>query len=263
MQQVAFLTQHGKVPLLTEALAALGWQIQAVSGFDTDLLGSFAGERPRFMTAAECALRKAALAAELSGSAIGIGSEGSFNAGPYGLGTLNQELLCCVNIDEGWAVTAVAQQLCSARSWQLTEAAMLQTILPTIPDGQLLLLKQGARLEKALTPAQALLCCEQWLARGAVTLEYDLRAHCSPERQQVIRLAADNLRQRLQQLCPRCHKPGFWPELPLAGLPCADCGQPTSQPRGLRACCRHCDYQQAFLQSSGFADPANCPQCNP
>ena len=103
--QAAILTQHDKARLIAPALHRLGWQLSELSSFDTDTLGSFSGERPRFMSPYECALRKAAIAAELSGADIGIGSEGSFSPGPYGLGTFNLELLCCVNVAAGWAVT--------------------------------------------------------------------------------------------------------------------------------------------------------------
>ena len=58
-----------------------------LESFDTDSLGSFAGERLRFMSPQECALRKAAIAADVSGCDIGIGSEGSFSPGPYGIVT--------------------------------------------------------------------------------------------------------------------------------------------------------------------------------
>lgn len=263
MPQVAFLTQHAKAPLLSDALGALGWQLQVVTAFDTDLLGSFAGERPRFMTAAECALRKAAIAAELAGTDIGLGSEGSFTAGPYGLGTLNQELVCAVNVAQGWAVTAVAQQLCSARSWSLQDNTTLDDILASIPAGQLMLIKQAERVAKALPITECKTLAEQWLAQGPLMLQYDLRAHCSPERQQVIRQAAEHLAKKLQAPCPACRKPGFWPEQPIAGLPCADCGAPSSQAKGQRACCHSCGYQQDFLSTASFADPACCPLCNP
>lgn len=263
MPQVALLTQHAKAPLLSEALAPLDWQLQVVSAFDTDLLGSFAGERPRFMTAAECALRKAAIAAELAGTAIGLGSEGSFTPGPYGLGTLNQELLCAVDLEQGWAVTAVAQQLCSARNWQLQDSAPLDGILASIPSGQLLLVKQGERIAKALPVFECATLVADWLEQGPLTLQYDLRAHCSPERQQVIRLAAENLAKRLQVSCPACNKPGFWPEQSITGLPCADCGAPSTQAKGQRACCHSCGYQQDFLVTDSVADPACCPCCNP
>lgn len=263
MQQVAFLTQHGKLPLLVDALSVLDWQLQLVDGFDTDLLGSFAGERGRFMTPAECALRKAAIAAELAGTSLGIGSEGSFNAGPYGLGTVNQEILCCVNLDAGWAVWASAERLCSARSWQITSMAEVQAIIPTLPQGQLLLLKQGQQIAKALTTTDCEAQIGQWLTQGAVTLEYDLRAHCSPERQDVIRAAADNLKQRLQAQCPVCMTPGFWPEHMITGLPCADCGQQTAKPRGHRACCQRCGHQVERWLPVSFADPAYCTFCNP
>ena len=66
--QAAMLTQHDKTRLIAPALNSLGWQLTELSSFDTDALGSFSGEQPRFMSPYECVLRKAAIAADLSGA---------------------------------------------------------------------------------------------------------------------------------------------------------------------------------------------------
>ena len=66
--QAAMLTQHDKTRLIAPALNSLGWQLTELGSFDTDALGSFSGEQPRFMSPYECALRIAAIAAELSGA---------------------------------------------------------------------------------------------------------------------------------------------------------------------------------------------------
>ena len=44
---VAFLTCHDKTRLVVEALAPLGFAIEAVSSYDTDHFGTFSREVPR------------------------------------------------------------------------------------------------------------------------------------------------------------------------------------------------------------------------
>tara|TARA_R110002126_G_scaffold12196_18_gene53209 strand:- start:2464 stop:2820 length:357 start_codon:yes stop_codon:yes gene_type:complete len=112
------LTRHDKGRLIAPALNQLGWQLTELNSFDTDSLGSFAGEYPRFMTAQECAFRKAALAAELSGLDIGLGSEGSFSIEACGTPTnlIRQRQANCARCDHT-IITPVAahhasQQYC-------------------------------------------------------------------------------------------------------------------------------------------------------
>jgi hypothetical protein len=262
-KRVAILTRHHKAHLIAPALSQLGWQVSELDSFDTDALGSFSGERPRFMAPHECALRKAALAADLSGLDIGIGSEGSFSAGPYGLGTFNLELLCCVNVAAGWAVTGRFYGPSMAQQWQLNDAAALEQALTTVTPGQHLLLQQQAYLAKGLSVEQAHTLALGRLAQGSVTLSYDLRAHMSPERQSHIQQAAADLVQRLQSRCTNCDTPGFWPDKVLPGLPCEACGTPTSITRQRQASCQRCGHTEWQAVAAQFANPQYCPECNP
>lgn len=259
----ALLSRHQKARLLRPALQNLGWQLCEVDSFDTDSLGSFAGEHPRFMSPNECALRKAAIAADLSGCDLGIGSEGSFSAGPYGIGTFNLELISCVNISAGWAVTGRFYGPSSAQQWQIRDSAALEQALAGIPDGQKLLLQQATFVSKGLSVEQARQQALAWLAKDRITLSFDLRAHCCPERQEHIRQAAADLVQRIKRICPQCHTPGFWPDQAIKGLPCADCGAPSSLTKARQACCQRCGYAETFAADEQYASAQYCQVCNP
>jgi hypothetical protein len=264
LPRIAMLTKHDKVRLIAPVLhQAMGIELIHTDGFDTDNLGSFAGEQPRIMTPAECALRKAALAAELTGEPLGLGSEGSFSPGPYGLGTYNLELLCCVNVNEGWQVTGRFYGPAAVQHWSIETLAQLETALSTVPSEQKLLLQQHAILHKGLSINDARLTGSTLLATGSLTLSYDLRAHCCPERQQHIVLAAQDLVARLQSQCPQCNTPGFWPDKAIPGLPCQDCDSPTSLTRLRQACCQRCHYTESQAVAQLYADAQYCPVCNP
>jgi hypothetical protein len=62
---------------------------------------------------------------------------------------------------------------------------------------------------------------------GLAVLYSDMRAHMNPMRMKVLRAAGFKLAKRLQQLCPRCHAPGYGPVGARRGLPCEGCGEPT------------------------------------
>lgn len=261
--KAALLTLHGKAELIAPALQELGWQLTTLDSFDTDSLGSFAGERARFMTPQECALRKAAIAAELSGSDIGIGSEGSFSPGPYGIGTFNLELICCVDISAGWAVTGQFYGPAAVQQWQISDSAALEQALSSIPDGQKLLLQQADHVSKGLSVEAARQQALAWLAKDSVTVSFDLRAHCCPERQEHIRQAAADLVARIKRICPQCDTPGFWPNNAIKGLPCADCGAPSSLTKARQACCQRCSYTETFAAEQQYASAQYCQVCNP
>ena len=59
-QRIALLTQHGKEQVITPVLdPALACRIERVEGFDTDQLGTFTRDMPRFGTQLDAARRKA------------------------------------------------------------------------------------------------------------------------------------------------------------------------------------------------------------
>jgi len=131
------------------------------------------------------------------------------------------------------------------------------------PDGQshALILKDlfdWPTLEDAFAKALAA------AASGRVFVESDLRAHANPTRMQLIGAAATDLAIRLRSRCPECRAPGFGREKRLDGLPCRECGTPTTETLGERWRCVRCSHHEDRRVNHGkTGDPAHCPFCNP
>lgn len=110
-RRAAFFTQHGKEKVVAPTLeAALGCKVSHVTGYDTDLLGTFTRDIPRAGSQIEAARKKARLGMELSGLSLGLASEGSFGPDPM-VGTFpwNVELLILIDDERGLEVVGVAQ----------------------------------------------------------------------------------------------------------------------------------------------------------
>ena len=110
-RRVALLTQHGKERVLAPVLAAaLGCRVERVTGYDTDLLGTFTRDIPRVGTQLEAARTKARLGMELAGLPLGLASEGSFGPDPFaGMFLWNVELVVFIDDERGPEVVGVAQ----------------------------------------------------------------------------------------------------------------------------------------------------------
>lgn len=272
-QRIALLTQHGKEAILAPVLdAALGCRVTRVEGFDTDTLGSFTRDIARAGSQIEAARRKARIGMELSGLPLGLASEGAFGADPF-LGALpwNAELLLLVDDLRGIEVAGWAQQATRfahllTGDWQAarrfaTEAGFPEHHLVVRPAQQ-----DDVRVEKGIadwaTLAAAFARAQAEADNSLVFLEHDARAHAHPTRREAIRLAAENLRDKLLSLCPACGAPGFWGIERLPGLPCADCGAPTRETRAEVWGCPKCACREERM-IAGDADPGRCDVCNP
>ncbi len=264
----ALLTLHGKqhviAPVLWRCLKA---RVLHTDAYDTDALGAFSGEIERALTAPDCAKKKAELACALTGHPIGLGSEGSFSPGPFGLTTFNEELVACVNIAAHWAVIGRSYQACSVRERQCQNAEELAAFITATPPDQGLIIKTQGRVSKGLYGDPAIHeQLHKWFGntiQWPLLVTYDLRAHHCPERRARIAKATENLAERLLSACPSCGRPGFWPDEVLFGLPCGWCGTPTNAIMQRRALCQSCRYQQVFEVDEAYADPSHCPRCNP
>jgi len=117
-RHVALLTQHGKEQVISPVLeSGLGCRVELVTGFDTDLLGTFTGEARRPGTQLDAARRKARKGMELSGAGLGIASEGSFGPDPFtGMMPWNVELLVWIDEELGIEVHGIARGLRAART---------------------------------------------------------------------------------------------------------------------------------------------------
>jgi len=274
-RRIALLTQHGKEGVIAPVLdAALGCRVERVSGFDTDLLGTFTRDIPRAGTQLEAARKKARVGMELSGLPLGLASEGAFGPDPMaGLFPWNVELLLFIDDERGIEVTGLAQQ--STRfahlltdDWDAAGAFARQA---GFPEHHLVVRphsEDDTRIEKGLATWDALEAAFQrargQAENGQVFLENDTRAHAHPTRRDVIRMAAVDLAAKLNSPCPACGAPGFWVVERLAGLPCADCGAPTRETRAHIYGCLKCGHRETRERVGvAHADPSRCDYCNP
>ncbi len=276
---VAFLTQHGKECVLAPLfLSALGARIEVVRGFDTDSLGTFTREVPRAGTQLEAARRKAEIAIERSGAAIGLGSEGAFVPGPFGLGSWNIEVLVLLDRVRGIEVVGRAHAAgrhlhATVRSREELEAFAARAGFP----GHGLVIRPSdehdPRVVKGLVRFDALEAAfadaRLAAADGAVFVESELRAHLNPTRMATIEAAGRDLVARLVCACPACGTPGFGVTRAVPGLPCSDCGAPTREAIADELGCVRCGHREEHARVGGSgeevleASPAVCDYCNP
>jgi hypothetical protein len=272
-QRVSLLTKHGKEAALGPALREIGCVLHVVSGFDTDELGTFTREIPRRGTQLEAAREKARLALAKGGARLGLGSEGAFTPGPMGLFAWNVELVVLLDAELGIEIVGRAEGPghhlhATVRSESELVAFASRALFPehglvVRPDDERgKPVAQGGDDGAALT--RAFRTAAERSTGGAVFVESDLRAHRNPTRMARIAEAGRDLAARMSQTCPRCAAPGFGRAARLPGLPCADCGAPTSAAQAERWDCVRCGASETRALSPGErADPACCPYCNP
>jgi hypothetical protein len=273
--RIALLTQHGKERVLAPLFASgLGARLEVARGFDTDALGTFTREIARDGTQIEAARRKAEIAIERSGSGIGLGSEGAFVPGPFGLGSWNIEVL--VFVDRSREIEVVGRAAAAGRHLHATVRTPAELAafaaragfpahgLVVRPDDE-----RDPRIAKGLAGQDALDAAFAEAARrskdGAVFVESELRAHFNPTRMAVIGDAGRDLVERLLRACPACGSPGFGVVGAVPGLPCRDCGAPTRSSIAEEFGCVRCGHreQHAVRGGADAADPAVCDHCNP
>lgn len=273
--EIALLTQHGKQRVIAPALGdALGCRVRHVEGFDTDLLGTFTRDIPRFGTQVEAARKKARMAMELSGLPFGLGSEGAFVPDPFiGMTPWNVELIVFIDYVRSLEVVGIAQghgnfSHLLTNEWPALEAFARDA---GFPEQQLVVRprdEHDQRIRKGIHTWPALEAALAWAAaeaeNGLAFVETDGRAHANPLRMATIGLAATDLAARLASLCPACGTPGYWQVDRVAGLRCADCGAPTRETRAQVYGCPKCAHRETRAVSGpGHADPGRCDACNP
>jgi hypothetical protein len=274
-QRVALLTQHGKQRVIAPVLArALGCHVALVTGYDTDLLGSFTRDIPRAGTQLDAARQKARIGMEISGIPRGLASEGCFGPDPFaGMLPWNLELLIFIDDERGLEIVGRAQGKASfahqlAADWAAGEAFAKRMGFPEQhlvlrPDSE-----DDSRIRKGINSWAELKVCFAWAlnqsSNGQVFLETDVRADANPTRMENIRLAAEDLAQKLCCLCPACSTPGFSMVERVAGLACADCGAPTRETRAEVHGCLKCAHRLSHeLTDRPYASPSACDYCNP
>lgn len=273
-QRVALLTQHGKEGVIGPTLEKLlGCCVEKVDGFDTDLLGTFTRDIAREGTQLDAARKKARIGMELSGCSIGIASEGVFGPDPFAFMLPgNRGLLIWIDDRLGIEVVATSSgktnlSHCLAESWEEVEDFARSA---GFPEHHLVVRpvdENHPELRKGLEDWGSLKDAVTWALDLAPNrrafIETDMRAFANPTRMENIRLAAENLAQRLTSLCPACGAPGFSLGGQVRGLPCEDCGSPTGQAKADVHRCVRCDHQLLVERDREHAPARYCDYCNP
>lgn len=274
-REIALLTQHGKQRVIAPALGgALGSRVRHVGSFDTDLLGTFTRDIPRFGTQVEAARKKARMAMELSGLPFGLGSEGVFVPDPFiGMTPWNTELIVFIDHIRSLEVVGLAQGCGNFSHLRTNEWSVLEAFARNtgFPEQQLVVRPQDEydqRIRKGIHTWPELEAALDWAAaeagNGLACVETDGRAHANPLRMAMIGLAAKDLAAKLASLCPACGTPGYWQVDRVAGLRCADCGAPTRETHAQVYGCQKCVHRETHaISGTDYADPGRCDSCNP
>lgn len=271
---VAFLNQHGKEALVAPLLEpVLGCKVVRAQGYDTDLLGTFAGNIQRRDTQLQTARQKARMGMALAGTSQGLGSEGSFVPDPFGgMMPWNIEMLVWIDDEQPLEIVGLAQGPARSQQQMLHDASQLEgfALKAGFPEHHLLLRPHSAtdtRVIKGLHDWAALHrafdSCQRMADNQLVYAENDHRAFCNPTRQSMIRLAANDLLKKITSTCPECHAPGFSVVQHQAGLPCRDCKLPTRLASAYVWACSVCHHTREEPAQVSHAPSQHCDVCNP
>ena len=273
--KASLLTQHGKESVICpEMLKKIGLEVTHVKGYDTDKLGTFTRDIPRYGSQLDAARKKARVGMELSGTQIGIASEGAFANDPYtGLLPWNYELVLLIDDTRNLEITGFYGAEAQSASKQVSSWDELTAFLPEaqFPSHQLVLKPDDEYhpdCRKGINSMELLREAYDWATnlskKGNVYVENDLRAHTNPTRMTNILKAAQDLAKKMTNLCPKCESPGFSISETKKGLPCSHCGVPTNLPIANIWSCVKCGHRnEAAIIDQTHADPSRCNYCNP
>jgi len=273
-RRISLLTKHGKERIIAPMLEVLGCQLEAVTQFDTDQLGTFTREIPRVDTQLDTARKKARIGMDIAGTLLGLASEGAFGSDPFvGLMPWNRELIILVDAFNGIEIVGFAQGPGNHhhyRTCNWDDAAdfakkigfpVQYVILRPNNDGDPRIIKDvftWEHFECAFRSASAM------ASDGYVFLETDGRAHGNPSRRNMIEKATEDLLTKMRSSCPSCEMPGYAVKQTFPGLPCAHCGRPTKIIHAELWLCQKCgNIEKRETSHDEKADPMFCDHCNP
>lgn len=274
-RQIALPTLHGKQTIIKSVLEpATGCTVVHVPEVNTDSFGTFTRDIARTGNQLQAARIKARAALEYSGLEVAIASEGAFVSDPIaGVIPWNVEIVLLVDMRNGQEIVGMAQG--PARAGQglaRTPDELLQLAREMgFPEHRLCLRpdhSEDPRVIKGLGSADELLdafaLALSRSSRQQVFAESDLRAHCNPTRQSMIRRATEDLLDRMLSMCPACGLPGFALSGHRPGRPCRLCASATREPLAHLWSCAVCHYDEERRDGlPTLADPARCDRCNP
>jgi len=274
---IKFATNHAKSVAAQEPFKRiLASQISELP-IDSDRFGTFSGELDRAGSMLDALRSKVGLARGLTNERFILASEGSFStASGFGLVAQNIELLMLSDLATGAEIieqyityetnytTEVIKDL-NALDRFLARISFGSHALVLYPDG----LSPKQYVSKGIVDlAQARKIFTEYSAlspTASVMAMSDMRAHLNPTRMKAIKECCELMAKRLANKCPSCTSGGFGIVATIPGLPCEDCGAPTSLALSEKHNCPFCAFIKEYPRQDGkqTADSSACQWCNP
>jgi len=274
-RSLCIATKHSKerviAPILSSRLGVIPFTPHY---FDTDLLGTFAGEVERNGDALAVARAKCDMAMDLTGADLAVASEGSFGPHPYlPFAYADEELMMLKDRINNFEVSVM--KVSTSTNFAATKVEDFNQLLKFAKQamfpmhGLILKSKLGGFMDmvKGIVDWSILNSTYHKLKNkyGEVYVETDMRAHLNPLRMNVIREVALDLVERLNRRCPNCGIPGFGITGTLAGLPCRECNNATNSKLANILECTNCGFSthELYPNEKKTEDPMYCDYCNP
>lgn len=273
-QALLVATKHQKEKVIGPLFQkAFGFQI-VPGDIDTDLLGTFSGEKERTLSPIQAAREKCQRAMESMGSDFAVASEGTFGPHPgYYFVPSGMELLMFQ--DRKNDVEIWVQSLSTETNYGWMEVQSIHEMASFLERVKFpshgLVMKNGredfTHMEKGIMDeARLYRFAEEYIEKfGRFFLETDMRAMCNPTRMEQIEILTQQLIDKMNTLCPQCSFPGFSVKDVERGLLCAQCFQPTQSILKTIYRCQKCSFEEekSYPSSKYLEDPMYCDYCNP
>lgn len=274
-RNIVIATMHEKEAVIAPLLEKnFKMKCTVPTQLNTDLLGTFSGERERKDSPIAAALKKCNLAMDEIGYDLAIASEGSFGAHPYSFFSRADEEIV-VLLDRKNKIEIVGKALSTNTNF---DGKVIKSLLEGLDFAKQVHFPSHGLIIKDKKEAPTViykgiinpLLYEELIdntlhTHGQVWVETDMRALFNPTRLKIIEQATANLIEKMKSHCPACKTPGYWVVDHKTGLPCDLCHSPTKSTLAHLYGCLKCDYKNEvkFPNKKTVEDPSFCDYCNP
>lgn len=250
----------------------LGIKVQVPMNFDTDRFGTFTLEIERKGNQLEATKYKAERALHLSGETLAISSEGVFGPHPsVPWIPFNREIVFLMDKENKFEIFGEA--ITTETNYKQTQIKNYQEAYEFceavgFPD-RTIIIRRKNELIKGIHSKDKLEEALEYMLKKCSTdeicMETDMRALYNPTRMKNIKAATNNLIRKIYHVCSSCSYPGYEVVERKKGLLCSHCGLKTEQIKSDIYKCKNCGVSEEKFYPNGnkFANPSNCPFCNP
>lgn len=274
-RKLLIATKHKKENVIAKHFSKeLGILCHVKKDYDTDVFGTFTGEKERVLSPVDTVRNKCLLAMEKYGYDLGLANEGSFGPHPalYFIAA-DEEFM--IFIDKKLNLEITVKKLStntnfSGRTIKNEEDLMNYIDAIHFPSHGIILRKSIKSNVEIVKDIKTIKNLKNHFNRfidkyGEVHIETDMRAMNNPTRMKVIEETTIKLIEAIKSKCPKCITPGFMPIKYIPGLPCVLCGLPTKSIKIEVLGCKKCGYEfeNIFPNNKKIEDPQYCDYCNP